>query len=97
MISEIISNGSISADWVFGIIVSILGFLIWQNLRDVKEIIKKHETDINELKLSKANSDDVEEFKQRNTETIREFDAAVAEVSKNLDVMAAKLAIINKT
>ena len=94
---EIITNGTISADWVFGIIVSVLGFLIWQNLRDVKEIIKKHENDINDLKLTKAESVDVEEVKQRNAATIREIDAAVAEVSKSLEVMAAKLTIVNKS
>jgi low affinity Fe/Cu permease len=96
MMSDIITNGSISADWVFGIIVSILGFLIWQNLRDVKEIIKKHENDINDLKLTKAESVDVEDVKQRNAETIREFDSAVAEVSKSLDVLTAKLTVLNK-
>jgi low affinity Fe/Cu permease len=95
MISQII-NGAISADWVFGIIVSVLGFLIWQNLRDVKEIIKKHENDINDLKIHKAEAVDVEDVKQRNAETIREFDAAVAEVSKSLEVMAAKLTVINR-
>ena len=97
MMTEIITNGSISADWVFGIIVSVLGFLIWQNLRDVKEIIKKHETDIQDLKLHKAEATELHEVKSQNAETIREFDAAVADVSKTLEVLATKLTILNKT
>jgi hypothetical protein len=93
---DIITNGTISADWVFGVIVSILGFLIWYNLRDLKEIITRHDMEINNLKQHKADNVDVDHMKERNAETIREFDSAVAEVSKSLEVLTAKLTILNK-
>ncbi len=69
MILQILSDGTISASWLFGSIITILllvlGFMLKRNLERIEQIIAKHEDYINKHDTS------IEVLKYSHSDSVR--------------------------
>lgn len=99
MIAQTLADGSISANWFFGLVMTALLGLIWYNLTqfrsDVKDVLKQHDKDINELKIHKADGKDVIDMRNANNQTIKELDKAISSLDKTMSTLSTKLSILN--
>lgn len=98
-ILQILSDGSISASWLFGGIISALCVLIWYNLtqfrNDVKTVLKQHGEDIQEIKLHKADVSEVRSIRENNQKTMHELDKSIQSLNLTINTISTKLAILN--
>lgn len=98
-ILQILSDGSISASWLFGGIISALCMLIWYNLtqfrNDVKQVLKQHGDDIQEIKLNKADTSEVRSIRENNQKTMHELDKSIQSLNLTINTISTKLAILN--
>ena len=99
MILQILQDGSISASWLFGGIISALCVLIWYNLtqfrNDVKTVLKQHGEDIQEIKLHKADVSEVRSIRENNQKTMHELDKSIHELNITMTTIGTKLAILH--
>lgn len=99
MILQLLQDGSISGNWLFGLIISALLGLIWYNLTqfrtDVKEVLKKHDADIQDIKMTKADAAEVRQIRDANTKTMHELDKSIHELNITMTSIGTKLAILN--